>query len=248
MKYLLLTISFLLLFSCKKKDTGTDPEDKVCIPTSLEDNLIAYYPFIEGSLEDFKNNNDLTNANNAELTEGREGSENCAIWFSDRMPNYLYMENPIFLYNLRKYSISLWYKHVINNEGQYELLIGRGNLDNQFPASEKYMSIGVYDINKVTFFNNLSSVWDNSDDNLLNEWYHVVATCDFDSKTMSLYQNGKLMETRTSTTLDIINPIQGGYLIIGKYFNGAIDDIAIFNKVLSQEEVLEMYSIESCCN
>jgi hypothetical protein len=247
MKYVLLTLTLLLITSCKKEDNGTDPADKVCIPASIESNLIAYYPFSNSSIDDFKSDNDLINENNAEPTEGREGGVNCAYKFSDASPNYLYMTSPNFLNGLRKYSISLWYKHTVNNQGQYEVLVARGDKDNQSPAANRVMSVGVYDINKVTFFNNMHSVWDNSDQNLLDEWYHVVATCDFDSKTMTLYQNGKLMDTQTSITQDVINPVNGGDLIIGKYFNGSIDDIAFFNKVLTQDEIIELYSIESCC-
>jgi hypothetical protein len=64
---------------------------------------------------------------------------------------------------------------------------------------------------------------------------------------MTLYQNGKQMDQQISITQDVINPVNMGDLIIGRFFNGTIDDIAIFNKELTQEEVLELYSIESCC-
>ncbi len=158
------------------------------------------------------------------------------------------MDNPKFLNNLRKYSVSLWYKHSIENEGQFEVLLSRGDEHNQTPANNRTMSIGIYDINKATFFNNLHSVWDNSDQNSLNQWYHLVATCNFDTKTMTLYQNGKIMEQKISITNDVANPINAGDLIIGKFFNGSIDDIAIFNKELSQDEVLELYTTEACCD
>ncbi len=247
MRHFILILTVLLLFSCKEDEKPITPADKVCIPESLENSLIAYYPFIDGSLEDQKNNNDLTNTNNAETTVGREGGENCAYKFTAASTNYLFMEDPTFLNDLRKFSISLWYKHTINNNGEYEVLISRGEEDNATPSSNRVLSLGIYDLNKATFFNNLNSVWDTSNVNQLDEWYHVVATCNFDTKTMTLYQNGVQMDQKISLTQDVVSPVNMGNLIIGKFFNGTIDDIAIFDKEISQAEVLELYSIDSCC-
>ncbi|MFA7326774.1 MAG: LamG domain-containing protein [Candidatus Kapaibacterium sp.] len=247
MKYSILFLSVLLLFSCKESKEVTTPAAKVCIPETLEGSLLAYYPFIDGSLDDQKGNNNLTNTNNAETAEGREGGANCAYKFNGSTPNYLFMEDPTFLNDLRKFSISLWYKHSITNDGSYEVLISRGDENNPTPAANRTLSLGIYDVNKATFFNNMNSVWDNSNSNALEQWYHVVATCNFDTKTMTLYQNGKQMDQQISITQDVINPVNMGDLIIGRFFNGTIDDIAIFNKELTQEEVLELYSIESCC-
>lgn len=247
MKYSILFLSAFLLFSCKESKEVAAPAAKVCIPETLESSLIAYYPFIDGSLEDQKSSNDLTNTNNATTTEGRDGGVNCAYMFDGTTPNYLFMKDPKFLDDLRTYSISLWYKHTITNNGEYEVLISRGDENNPTPAANRVLSLGIYDLNRATFFNNFNSVWDKDNSNTLDEWYHVVATCNFDTKTMTLYQNGKQMEQKISETQDVISPENIGDLIIGRFFNGAIDDIAIFDKELTQAEVLELYTIESCC-
>ncbi len=247
MKYSILILSIFLLFSCKESKDVAAPAQKVCIPEGLESSLLAYYPFIDGSLEDQKGNNNLTNTNNAETAEGREGGANCAYKFNGSTPNYLFMENPSFLDDLREFSISLWYKHTINNNGDFEILIARGDENNPSPAANRIMSLGIYDANMATFFNNFNSVWDDVQTNKLDEWYHVVATCNYDTKTVTLYQNGIQMGQEISITQDVIDPVNSGNLIIGRFFNGSIDDIAIFNKELTSAEVLELYSIESCC-
>jgi|APTNR8051073442_1049403.scaffolds.fasta_scaffold06594_2 hypothetical protein len=248
MKYYIFVLSAFLLFSCKESKDVAAPAAKICIPESIEGSLIAYYPFIDGSLEDQKSTNDLTNTNNAEMTEGRDGGTNCAYKFNSSTPNYLFMEDPTFLNDLRKYSISLWYKHSITNDGSYEVLISRGDENNPTPSANRILSLGIYDLNKATFFNNFNSVWDNTNNNSLDQWYHVVATCNFDTKTMTLYQNGVQMDQKVSITQEVISPVNMGDLIIGRFYNGAIDDIAIFNKELTATEVLELYNIESCCD
>jgi len=77
----------------------------------------------------------------------------------------------------------------------------------------------------------------------LGEWHHVVAT--FDGDTMQLYHDGELDASTTGAgvLLDLDRP-----LLIGArsddgtadgYFNGSIDDVRLYNKVLAEDEVLQ---------
>ena len=78
------------------------------------------------------------------------------------------------------------------------------------------------------------------------EWSHLVATIDADGRSARLYRNGELMaESRCMSPINV----GGGDFLIGKgaddrtldkfllnTFNGLIDDITIYNKVLTQAE------------
>ncbi len=79
-----------------------------------------------------------------------------------------------------------------------------------------------------------------------DEWYHVAMTCDFDTrKVVRFYINGKLNCTSSATgtairsahtTMDI-----GGRTPNASYFKGIIDEVKIFNRALSEEEIKKPY-------
>lgn len=241
MKYIYVLILALAIISCKKDDT-TSPDDKACIPDGLQENLIAFYPFSDGNIENTVDGSTPDNVNSATPAEDRDGNAGCAYSFSKADRSHLDDNNPKFLDDRRQYSVSLWYYHTIDNDGEYEGLIHRGDANTR----TNKLDIGIYDLNKATF-SDFYSIYDSTDNNELNKWYHVVATCDYDSKSMKLYQNGVLMDSYASVTLDVINPSNGGHLFIGKDFTGRIDDIAIFDKVLTDAEIQELYELDACC-
>lgn len=79
----------------------------------------------------------------------------------------------------------------------------------------------------------------------LNGWTHVVVTRS--STTISAYKNGALVGT--ASLLGPVDPTSNG-VQIGKdfydttyYFNGALDDIRIYNRVLSATEVKQLYNL-----
>lgn len=71
----------------------------------------------------------------------------------------------------------------------------------------------------------------------LNTWTHLAAT--FDGATLRLYRNGTQVATRAAsgTIITSSNPLRiGGNTVWGEYFNGRIDEIRIYNRVLAQSE------------
>ncbi|MCZ7357383.1 MAG: LamG domain-containing protein, partial [Candidatus Methanoperedens sp.] len=82
-----------------------------------------------------------------------------------------------------------------------------------------------------------------------NTWYHVVATIN-SSKIMKLYVNGTLASSAIRTGdkneswdeygIGRVQIYDGGWTIA--YFNGMIDDIKIWNKELSPEEIRASYN------
>ncbi|MHC4867936.1 MAG: LamG domain-containing protein, partial [Planctomycetota bacterium] len=82
-------------------------------------------------------------------------------------------------------------------------------------------------------------------------WYHV--TCVYDNKNMEIYLNGQFQDSRTfdlstgSTTPDknLAIGARSYDSTITAYFGGKIDDVRIYNRALTGEEVLELYEGES---
>jgi hypothetical protein len=74
-----------------------------------------------------------------------------------------------------------------------------------------------------------------------NQWYHIVGT--FDGETLKIYVNG---EKRKSLTKEGNLNIEDGKIYIGSsenslYFKGEIDEVAIYNKALTAEEIKALY-------
>jgi Concanavalin A-like lectin/glucanases superfamily/Bacterial Ig domain/Immunoglobulin domain len=79
------------------------------------------------------------------------------------------------------------------------------------------------------------------------EWAHVAVVCD--GTTISIYTNGVLAVSRTQTTrADSAFPfnIGGGGIfddpaVNGNFFNGQIDEVALFDKALSPQQIAAHY-------
>ncbi len=85
-------------------------------------------------------------------------------------------------------------------------------------------------------------------DTVLEEgkWYHLAGTFDNNNNEAKIYINGKLDKTKTIA----IEPIISGTLTIGsfsgtaQFFKGLIDNVAIYNRVKSAEEIWDDSHIE----
>lgn len=78
----------------------------------------------------------------------------------------------------------------------------------------------------------------------LGEWYHVAAT--FDNGLAKIYINGAKQAEKTSavTSMDTndYSAIIGGYLGSSHSFDGTIDEVRIYNRALSDSEILADYN------
>ncbi|MEM1215957.1 MAG: hypothetical protein AAGJ82_09750 [Bacteroidota bacterium] len=84
--FLLFVISGLL---------GCQDEEKAgfdCLPTNLQDGIIAFYPFTSGSLNDYSPNNyNLNNPTTAVTTTDRNDNASCAYLFDNLPENGEYL-------------------------------------------------------------------------------------------------------------------------------------------------------------
>ncbi len=74
----------------------------------------------------------------------------------------------------------------------------------------------------------------------VGRWYHVVLTYD---GTMKFYVDGTLYGSDTFTLVhDTVTPLQiGRSATYGNYFSGIVDEVRIYNRALSEEEILSHY-------
>jgi hypothetical protein len=124
-----------------------------------------------------------------------------------------------------------WIKPTSFTSGFYDTIIEK--------PSDIY---GLYLYNRhLTFYSNSLSLQEIIGETSLNtgEWYCVAAT--YNGNEIKLYLNGQIDGTATSTgTFEIsANNLQIGGNSGDAYFNGTIDELAIFNRALSDAEIAE---------
>jgi len=262
-KILFITL-LILVASCGKDDDINDIEKGIpCIPSGLENDVIAFYPFSNGSLNDISGNSEnLSNSTTASATSDRNGNANCAFEF-DNMPTsseFLTTTNTTFLNGLNEFSISLWYmpQNTSRSGGDIESLINR-DLGFSCPDRNGQWSVGLFDCRKAVFART-NSVWDQNITNFdceqevivrTDTWSHLVGTFNQNNLEMKIYRNGILQDSsigNASCGSGIPSYQDIGDLFLGKDYTGKIDDVIIFDKSLSQLEVNSLFNMEPCCD
>lgn len=85
-----------------------------------------------------------------------------------------------------------------------------------------------------------------------NQWSHVAFTADAGTRTLRLYCNGIPVATSiapNSLHQDLFSNVNIGYrdaasseLLAGLHFSGALDEVSVYNRVLSDAEIRAVYS------
>ncbi|MGC9058478.1 MAG: LamG-like jellyroll fold domain-containing protein, partial [Candidatus Nanoarchaeia archaeon] len=79
----------------------------------------------------------------------------------------------------------------------------------------------------------------------LNTWTHIVVVYDITTNQVRTYANGNLVHTYSISGLiatTTYNLRIGGRTSVSQYFNGIIDEVRIYNRVLSPEEINASYN------
>ena len=85
----------------------------------------------------------------------------------------------------------------------------------------------------------------------LNQWSHIVATWK-SGDTKKVYINGQLATNWTTIWTGNIRYDSNTELAIGRqadlgrYFNGSVDDVRIYNRAISEAEIRQLYDSGSC--
>ena len=78
----------------------------------------------------------------------------------------------------------------------------------------------------------------------LNEWIHIVGV--YNGKEAMIYLNGELMDSHTTTGIGNLGQNQSAQLgrDNGNYFKGGIDEFRIYERPLTQQEVLKHFELD----
>ena len=200
---------------------------------NLEQGLVAYYPFTNGSVDDFSNNGNNATNNGATTTFDRFGNYNSAYNF-DGSDDYI-NTNIIDIFT-NKISMALWFK-TSGTHYPSGLLTSRIGYSN-FSGLSAYAG-------PIAFHVKYSGalITNNGVNYLDNGWHFCVGT--YDGSMMKIYMDGVYIcsNPKTGDVDDLAN-----YLIgfdesnNNRHFNGDIDDIRIYNRALSELEIQSLYT------
>ena len=215
------------------------------IPSYLpKDGLVGYWPF-NGNANDESGNGNHGTVNGATITADRNGVANSAYSF-DGVDDKI--EVPSNNFTNLQFSISIW----INNQTSNKLsaIIGKSNWEDS--KSESFLiensnsnEIG-YGIKGISCEESKwNSVRVNKNSSFDNKWQHILLIND--GEFTKIYFNSLLVK-QTTIIYKNINCL-GGQIKIGAWwkndnlwFNGKIDDIAIYNRALSEQEISQLYA------
>lgn len=212
-------------------------------PGILANDLIIYMPF-GGEVKELMSNEIIDGF--TQLIEDREGNSTCAIWFDGNQSFSIPVTVQNQLVQGDSFTISVWFKMQNTDAGDLEIFFRKpGNATVGF-------NLGVYDLNTPLFFDNLNtSLWDDDwnqevDVNWENtDWHHVVVTVD-SNNTVRLYRDGVLRNIDENSELSIGSDPASQY-ILGEGFEGYLDDLRVYKRALSANEVSDLYNLEADC-
>ncbi len=222
-----------------------------CGQVPLEDGLVAYYPF-NGNANDESGNENHGTVSGAALTEDRFGQAQSAYYFDEnneiRVPHSSSIN---FNASQDSYSVNFWVKaEPANPSLAGGVLIAKDGTPGypfkiQSHFNETYfVNAAVHDYdNNVGSGVRLEDFWD-------DRWHQITFIVDQPSDLISIYLDKELMEQTANNT------ISAGHntwdLTIGngwagdKPFNGYLDDISLYNRSLSEEEITSLFYEGQC--
>lgn len=223
------------------------------VPTYIPTNgLVAYYPFNGNANDESGNGNNGANSG-AVLTNDRLGNINSAYIF-DGSQSKIVISHSSTLSIQNSITISAWINgqtNIINGT-----IISKG-------IESQYWNYGMGIYNSKPQFNNTNFGLGVQKLINPNEWHNIVITIDSINNFMHFYVDGisySPIYNFTNNTIinnfnNLINSCCNSSITIGRNnggsggaaFNGKIDDIGIWNRALTQDEITNLYYADSTC-
>jgi len=206
---------------------------------TLKDGLVAYYPFSGDAGDESGNGNDAT-LNNASLTADRFGKGNSALLITGNDGGATSANNIRISGNVDR-TISFWCKSS-KPTGSVNLGVGWGNSSRR--GGRFYFS--ETGDRRMWFWGHYADIDYPVSGVPYDQWRHLVfvyksslndAVCYVDGIVVPRSRFGVLNETSTLNTIETTLRTFGGE---GDF----IDDVRIYNRALSGDEVTELYDLE----
>ncbi len=212
--------------------------------SSLEDSLISYWQLEEtsGTRVDSQGTNDLTENNGVEGASGKQGT---AADFNQENDQYLSISDLLQsgLDISGSISISLWIK--MSDLSEPQIFVHKYNGNSNRRAYTFYWHNGLLTA-CLSQFGSVPNCKTTPFNFNLNDWYHVAFTWDVSSDIGKIYVNSVQVGNDLSYNIVSINNSSESLLIgSNEYiqtFDGVIDEVGIWSRALTQEEIVQLYN------
>lgn len=217
------------------------------VPTS---GLVGYWPFTGNTTCSNTTSLNVTVTNSTSLTTDRSGTANTAYNFLG-LSSTSYMSVPTNTsLSLTNMTLSVWFKssQVTSQTDPNQGILGRGNSSSEgyglvysYLDTDNIKYAGFYIRQNSSNFSFVKIPTASLPLSTESNWTHMVGS--YDGVNMRLYINGILVNTLNTSTI----PTTSGSLYFGKNkfdgvnFQGKIDDIGIWNRALTQNEVTNLF-------
>ena len=213
----------------------------VLLQQPLTNNLISYWRMDEiGSpktLKDFPGINDAYVINSVSTSQG---IVNNALNLNGSTRVDVLDDSSLYFYPSESFSIEMWVK-TTQSGGSEKIFLGKNGGSTKF-------TIGINSLNQTKFETR------DSTDAITNvigpsindgNWHHVAGVLERENNRLSIFIDG--IRTSTAKTFHTsgffsYDPMTLGYFEYGNYFKGQIDEVAIYNRSLTQAEVTDHYN------
>jgi len=234
MKKIYILLSFCLIHFITQAQT---------IPAYVPTNgLVGWWPF-NGNANDESGNGNNGTVNGATLTSDRSGNVNSAYSFNG---NSINIPITLQIYNLPIRTITCWFNA---SNGQYGGRIFESTLADWGVA----MVNGSIDFWHCDGMNAYNAVGINA--GVLNNWHKIIYTTNTITQTVKIYLDAINVYSGNSSLNGVPCPnnwqnkmIRFGLGLANEPFNGRIDDIAIYNRELTQQEITALYTSTPPCS
>ena len=216
----------------------------------LTNGLIAHYQFNGNAQDASGNGNDGAVSGGAILTGDRFGNANSAYLF-DGIDDSIQVSSNAALDTISSAAtITAWVRPDTTGEA---IIVGRFR-NNSLWDDPIFLQSRSSRLRSITCSDNPNACDDLPDTQafVVGQWYHVVGVFDGSSNTARLYLNGVEKASATTSYSTLASSLLG--LGIGgtfgtpqgpeRQFEGAIDDVRIYNRVLSSLEVSQLFQLD----
>jgi len=212
-------------------------------PTGFETNgLVGYYPF-DGNASDVSGNANNGTVHGATLTTDRFGIQGKAMAFNGidqyvEAPHQTYLNFPA-----GDFTVTFW--AAVNDLSRLQYFVGKDmgqGINNKwitlYSPNPSFLGFGIVINGPAYAFANVSSV--------PGTWHQFIYRKS--STQYSVHFDGVLVSSSqgpASLRSDNTAPLRIGQCEDGGYVYGKLDDVRIYNRALSSQEVAELYGLES---
>lgn len=202
--------------------------DNIIAHPTLSNNLVRYYK-LDGNANDSLG---IQNGNISGAIPSQDGKINTSYQFSGK--NYIYIGNPV----TNTFTVSVWFKiYQFPSSTSRQITTLGGN--NSTPSSTNYYYLTTTNTNILVYGNHKGGI--NTNTLQINKWYHavIINTTSF----AKFYLDGVLQGNLAGQTA-----YSNGHCGIGSLrsqddtINGVVDEYALWNRALTEQEISDLYN------